>query len=155
MEARLLADGRRAGAAELQAVPFWRVVVAVSITPGSCSAPETKYRIRRGEPDVDDVRAPVGGAVSNGLGERLRREAAVVADRDRGAHPLGERAADAVGDVIVEVLGHDAADIVRLEDPAEVALPTHVEANPTDRHGSPIRNDRHVGTTGGGAGAAA
>ena len=123
----LLSDRRRAGATELQPVPLGRVV-----TRGEHDARELEgagdevQEIGRGEPDVEDVRAPVGRTGPDGLCERLRGEPAVVADRDaRSSEPLGERSTDPVGHLLVEVLRHDAADVVRLEDPAEIPLPAH------------------------------
>jgi len=71
---------------------------------------------------VHDVDALLERALGEGRDEVVARWPHVVADEDpRGVGELGERHAQRLGDLLVELLGHGAADVVGLHDVVESA----------------------------------
>ena len=126
-QAGVLPDGPCAGEAELHPVVLGRVVArrqhdARDRARAGCEVQE----IGRGEPDVDDVGPARRDALAERGGERRGREAAVPPDRDGlDPGPLGERGPDRARDILVELVGDDAADVVRLEEASEISVRRH------------------------------
>jgi hypothetical protein len=80
-------------------------------------------QVGRGQPQVDDVHAARGRTLGERGGEGRRGEAAVTADRHPGcARPLRERGADPARNVLIELVGNDPSDVVRLEDTVEIGV---------------------------------
>ncbi len=119
VEARVAADGQRAPPHHLEAVVAGRVVRGGDREPALVAvlADGEVHHLGAGEPDVVDVAPRVERAADRGLGELLRGQAHVVADRDaRRLELVDVRARDAIRPVGVELVGDDAADVVGLED---------------------------------------
>ena len=94
---------------------------AVNIAPGRLRAPDAKYtRSVDTSPRSIDVTSGVGDATDERGGHRLARHAHVASDEDGVVHEVRERAADAVGGVLVELVRIHAADVVGLEDLRQV-----------------------------------
>jgi hypothetical protein len=95
-----------------------------------------------GQPDQDDVRPGLGGAVRERTGHAGRAGAHVVPDDDRGRrHDLDVRAPGGAGERFVELLGDESAHVVRLEDGAEVHRVQGVGHGP-EPNGRPDRVSR-------------
>ena len=78
-------------------------------------------QVGRGESQVDDVGALRGRSLGDRGGQLGRAQPAVAPDHDaRGARPPAKAAPMRRTRSGVEVVGHDAADVVRLEDAVEV-----------------------------------
>ena len=76
--------------------------------------------VGRGQPDVDHVGAGVRGARGERVGEAGRAGPHVVADDDGlGPDHLDEGGAGAARELLVDLVGHGAADVVGLEDRAD------------------------------------
>jgi hypothetical protein len=128
-EARVLADGLRPSQAELDAVVLGRIVRRGEDRSRGFEATRCEvHEVGRGEPEVDDVDALVGDALGEGPGQLDTGRAHVATDEDRALLGIGgvcggelsERGADGVGLRRIELVGHDAADVVGLEDLTEV-----------------------------------
>jgi hypothetical protein len=143
-EAGVLAHRRGAGEAELQPVVLRGVVARGDLRRGDPQRTGSEVdEVGRGESEVDDVHAAARGALGERFGELRGRQPAVVAERDAGgAGPVGERGPDAPGDVRVELVGDDAANVVGLEDRREVTGGHDDSASYTVRRRAPGANDR-------------
>lgn len=121
-EAGVLADGGGSGAAELDAVVLRRVVRGGEHRAGQVEGAGGVVELVGGaEADLDHVEALLGGAPGEGVREARRGGAHVVADDDRPAAledggDLGEGGAEEGGEVLVPLVGHDSAHVVRLDD---------------------------------------
>jgi len=121
-EAGVLADRGGAGAAQLDAVVGGGVVAGGEHRAGEVEAAGGEVEVVGGaHADVDDVGAAPGGA----LGERGRQPgrggAHVAGDHDRvAAGQLDERGADLAGEPGVQLVGHQPADVVGLDELGEV-----------------------------------
>lgn len=118
VQARVATDGFGRLAHQLHAV------VALGIVAGGDHDAAAGLLVAGGEvdflgaaqADVDDVGAAFGDAADERLRKRGAFETHVAADDDGlGAQFGDERAADAVGDVFVQLIGHAATDVVGLE----------------------------------------
>ena len=143
LQAGLLADRRRAGPAELDAVVLRRVVTRGEHRAGRVElAGREVDEVGRAQPDVGDVGAGERRAFDERGRERLRRRPHVVADDEvLRAGEVREGVADPAGERLVDLVGIDAADVVGLEDGVErhaVLLPTSRAADPASEpdHGS-------------------
>ena len=106
-QAGVLADRRRAGPAELDAVVLRGVVARGEHRGRRVEAPRREVdEVGGGEAEVDDVGAGQTGAVDERVDERLRRRAGVAADEHAvGAGEAHERVADAARDRLVDLVG--------------------------------------------------
>jgi len=114
-------DRQGVGPAELDAVVLSRIVAGGEhrARVAEVAGGEVEL-VGGGQADQDHVGAGRGRAVGERPGEVRRAGPHVVANDDgRGPGHLDERGAGAPGEVVVELVGHDAADVVRLEDPVE------------------------------------
>ena len=115
---RVLADGPCAGQAELDPVVGGRVV-----RPGEGRARHVELpgrevqQVGRDQPQVDDVRALLECARDEGVAQVDARRAHVAPHDDGGGlREADERAADGPRQLRVELVGHEAAYVVCLED---------------------------------------
>jgi hypothetical protein len=120
-ETALPADRRGAGAAQLDPVVLRGVVAGGEHRPGHVEAAGGEVElVGGGEPDVDHVDAAGVESPGERAGQRRRGGAHVVAHHHTAARGQaldgGEGRADAPRDVLVELVGHETADVVGLED---------------------------------------
>ena len=115
--------GLRAGAAHLDAVVLGGVVARGEHRAGLAEVAGGEVElVGGGQPDHHDVGAGLGGAVGEGAGQPGRARPHVVADDDACAAPATwtKRPAGRARQRLVDLVGHQAADVVGLEDGAEV-----------------------------------
>ena len=122
-EPGLHADRRRAGAAHLDPVVLRGVVAGGEHRAGLAEVARGEVEpVGRGQPDLHHVGARVAAPSANACGEPRRARPHVVPDDDGRRAPVtcDEGGARATGELLVDLVGHDAADVVRLEDGAHV-----------------------------------
>ena len=120
-EPGLLADRRRARAAQLDAVVLRGVVAGGEHRAGRVElAGREVDDVGGAEPDVGHVGAGEGRALDERGRERHRRRAHVVADDDLlRAREVGKRVADTAREVLVDLFGIQPAHVVGLENRVE------------------------------------
>ena len=120
-EARVLADGLGAGPTQLDAVVGGRVVAGGEHRAGTVQQTRREIQlIGGGKADANHVEALRDHALGEGVRQRRRAVAHVVADHDPRrvliTHEAGECAADLGDELFVEFLADQAAHVIRLDD---------------------------------------
>src|SRR5439155_19297557 len=111
LEARLLTYGCRSGQAELDPVVAGRIVAGGDNRPWHRQpAAGEVHHVGGGEPYVEDVCPNIGHPVRESSGQRRRGEPAILAEDDAGSRrPRSEGPTDAVGSLLVQLVGVDPA----------------------------------------------
>lgn len=122
-EPGVLAHGRGAGPAQLDAVVLRRVVRGREHRTGQAEAAGGEVQlVGRTEADEGDVRTTRRRTACESRGEAGRRRPHVVADHDRfGGRHLDERRPEPLGQRFVPLVGHDSAHVVRLDDLRQIS----------------------------------
>ena len=142
----VLADRRGAGPAQLDPVVAGRVVARGEHRPGQVERAGRRSRAGRSSRGRRPARrrpgpvAPSANAAASGALDS--RMSCAVTIRSRAGHP-GEGRADRARDLLVQLVGDDPADVVRLDDGGQVPHPADRTGRRSDR-ASPLRL-RHCG----------